>query len=113
MRWADLLHIALSALYQQRVRTILSVLGVTIGTLALALSLSVGQGVEGAILRQLRRNDQLRKIDVRSGYEVKEKDVPADVLKVEGAMSNAKRERLRRAILHRWSREHGAPSGRC
>ena len=55
MRWRDLLGLALSALYQQKVRTTLSLLGVTIGTLALALSLSVGQGVESAIVRQLEQ----------------------------------------------------------
>jgi putative ABC transport system permease protein len=106
MRWGDLLGLALSALYQQKVRTILSVLGVTIGTFALALSVSIGQGVEAAIIRQFRQNDQLRKVIVWPNYEAQEADVPADALKVAGKMSEARRKRLRQTIVARWHMEH-------
>jgi putative ABC transport system permease protein len=106
LRSRDLLGIALSALYQQRVRTLLSVLGVAIGTFALALSLSVGQGVEAVIVRQLRKNDQLRRIELRPGGQVQDEAVPADALKVDGPINDARRARLRKAVVEQWSRDH-------
>src|SRR5262245_22740950 len=102
MKWPDLLWIALSALRQQKVRTALSVLGVVIGTFALTLSVSVGRGVEGAIVRMFRQFDQLRRIQITPGFETKEAEVPATALKIEGRISDARRERLRHALVRQF-----------
>ncbi len=106
IRTADLVVLAVSALRQQMVRTLLSLLGVAIGTYSLALSLSVGHGVESAFIRQLRENDQLRKIYVSASFQADTGDVPKDTLDVKGTMSAARRARLREAIVARWNREH-------
>jgi putative ABC transport system permease protein len=106
LRLADLLRIALSALYQQRGRTLLTTLGVVIGTFILVLSLSIGEGIEQVVLRQFNRYDQLRQIHVNSGYGTREANIPPEELVIKGDMSNAKRERIRKAMIRWWSRSN-------
>ncbi len=106
MRAADILHIALSALYRQKLRTLLTIIGVLVGTFILILSLSLGQGIKQAIVREFHQHDQLRQIYVHSGYKARESDIPPDELAIKGPMSEAKRERLRKAAVRWWSRGH-------
>jgi putative ABC transport system permease protein len=106
VRSADILGIALSALLQQKVRTILTTLGVVIGTFILILSLSISQGVELVVLRQFTRHDQLRQIQVQSGYRARETAIPPDEMSIRGEMSDAKRERIRKAMIRWWSRKN-------
>jgi putative ABC transport system permease protein len=106
LRAADILRIALSALYQQKLRTLLTVIGVLVGTFILILSLSLGQGVRGAVIREFRQHDQLRQVYVHTGYKARESDIPPEELTIEGPMSVAKRERLRKAAVRWWSRNH-------
>ncbi|HZY87370.1 MAG TPA: FtsX-like permease family protein [Gemmataceae bacterium] len=98
----DLVRLALSALYQQKVRTALTTLGVVIGTFVLILSLSIGQGVQRLAMKEFRRHDQLRTILVWPAYRPQEEDVPPRELEIQGDMSDAKRERLRQAVVRRW-----------
>lgn len=106
MRTADLLRIALTALFQQKVRTILTTAGVTIGSFILMTSLSIGRGVEGVVFHEFTKHDQLRQIQVHSGYRAKEGSIPAEDLVIKGAMSDAKRERIRQAVIRWWSRRN-------
>jgi putative ABC transport system permease protein len=106
VRFTDLLAIALSALYQQKVRTLLTTTGVVIGTLILIVSLSIGRGVEEVVLNEFSRYDQLRQIHVHSNNVAKEANVPPEELVVKGAMSAAKRERIRKAMIRWWSRKN-------
>jgi len=101
--FTDLVALAFSALRQQKVRTVLTLLGVVIGTFVLLLSLSVGQGVRTAIAEEWRRNDQLRSITVYRGRRNPEQDIPASELEVKGVMSDARRDRLRQVLIRRWS----------
>jgi putative ABC transport system permease protein len=109
MRAADLLGLAFSALAQQKVRTILTIIGVVIGTFALVLSLSIGTGVDRAIVALFREDDRLRKIDVRENYETTAQEVPAAEREPKGVMSDAKRERIRSALVRNWVSTHGRP----
>ncbi len=104
MYFADILGIALTALWQQKMRAVLTVAGIAIGTFALAVCLSLGQGFHAEVDRQLHRGDQLRQVLVFPGTKVREEDIPPEQLAVPGAMSAAKRERLRKAIIRRWPR---------
>jgi putative ABC transport system permease protein len=106
LRLADLLAVALSALYQQKVRTLLTTLGVVFGTFILIVSLSIGQGVEEVVRREFRQHDQLRQIHVHSGFGPSEANIPADQLLVRGAMSAAKRARIRQAMIRWWGRQN-------
>jgi putative ABC transport system permease protein len=102
MRVTDLLKLALAALFQQKVRTLLTTLAVVFGTFVLVTSVSIGQGVQETIDRESRRHHQLRQIDVWSNWGPREEDLRPDAVEVKGEMSEARRERLSQAIL-----EHG------
>jgi putative ABC transport system permease protein len=99
VRFADIVGLAFSALYQQKARTTLTTLGVVIGSFVLLLSLSIGQGVRAVITDEWRRNDQLRRINVWAGRQSLEQDIPPEEIEVKGEMSDARRERLRQALI--------------
>jgi putative ABC transport system permease protein len=109
VRFRDLLRLALSALYQQKVRTVLTTLGVVAGCFVLLASLSVRTGVQDLVRRQHRRFGELRRIDVHPGYSAKdEDDLPAAVKEVRGKMSEARRKRFRQRLISRYREQHGA-----
>src|ERR1700733_15355394 len=102
VRTRDVVGLALVALRQRKVRTVLAILGVAVGSFVLVTSLSIGEGVQGVLLEQLRKQDQLRRIIVWQGNGGCREDVPAADLDVKGEMSEARRQRLREAIIRRW-----------
>jgi putative ABC transport system permease protein len=106
VRVRDLLGLALSALWQQKVRTLLTTLGVVFGCFVLVASLSVRRGVDAVILREYSRFGELRKIDVRASYTAHDEDVPSEAKEIKGAMSEARRQRLRKQAIERWQRHH-------
>ncbi len=103
---ADVVGLSFSALWQQKVRTILTITGVVIGTFALVLSLSVGRGVEHAIVSLFHEDARLRKIIVSERYEQTADEVPAEAREPKGTMSEAKRKRISRALVWIWGRTH-------
>ncbi len=107
MRLRDLLAEAWTALFRRRLRTLLAMLGVAAGCYILVVSLALGQGVQDAIGKQLRRQDRLRRIVVWPGGVNK---VEAPIV-VEGKMSETRRERLREAIKLRREKVY-VPTGR-
>src|SRR5207237_7812594 len=106
---SDVLPIALSALWQQKLRTLLTLGGIMIGSFALAVSLSLGRGFEAEVMRQLGRRDQLRQIIVWPHTEVNEADIPEKELYITGDMDQAKKDRLRRSIVRRYNQRGAAP----
>jgi putative ABC transport system permease protein len=102
VRFADIVGLAFSALYQQKARTALTTLGVVIGSFVLLLSLSIGQGVRAVITEEWRRTDQLRRINVRPNYRPFAENIPAEEITVKGEMSDDRRERLRQALIRHW-----------
>jgi putative ABC transport system permease protein len=103
VRFNDVLWLSLSALYQQKARTLLTTLGVLLGTHVLIVSLAVGRGVQNAVQREFARHGQLRKIEVWPGVKPAESEIPAAELAVHGDMSDEKRERIRQTIIRRWN----------
>src|SRR5260370_40076003 len=97
MRLADLIGLALGALWQQKARTVLTTLGVLGGAFVLVISLSLGQGIQKTIEREGGRNANLRRINVWPHWRAQEEDLPAEQLQVKGEMSEEKRQRLRPA----------------
>src|SRR5262245_31332221 len=105
MRNADLLRMALAALWQQKTRTVLTTLGVTLGACMLTFSLSIGQGVQDALNKQFRAHDDLRRIQVYGGRGMRDHDeagVPPEAIDVKGEMSDEKRARIRAQLVRRW-----------
>jgi putative ABC transport system permease protein len=101
MRIADILGLALSALWQQKARTLLTTLGVIFGSFVLAASLSIGHGVQETIERESRRSKQLRKVDVQPQWQGRQSDIPAEQVRVEGRLNDARRQRIRTALVNR------------
>ena len=98
MRFADILGLALSALWQQKARTLLTTMGVIFGSFVLAASLSINSGVQETIERESRRSTQLRRVQVRPGGGGQPSDF-ADQVEVKGNMNDARRERIRKALV--------------
>jgi putative ABC transport system permease protein len=98
-RAADLWGLAFAAMRQQKVRTALTLIGVVVGTFTLVLSLAVGRGVDRAIVNLFHDDDRLRKVQVMTKYEPSAEDVPADRREPKGPMSDAKRARIRTALV--------------
>jgi putative ABC transport system permease protein len=105
-RPADIAGLSFSALRQQKVRTILTVTGVVIGTFALVLSLAVGRGVDHAIVSLFHDDSRLREISVNEKYDMTAEEVPASEREPKGVMSEAKRKRIGKALVRTWSRTH-------
>ena len=105
MRPTDLLILPIAALWQQKLRTMLTTLGVVFGAFVLAASLSIGEGVQETITRESRRSDVSRRVDVYPKWNQVDSEAKADEVKVEGEMFAPRRDRLRKslAILKRAS----------
>jgi putative ABC transport system permease protein len=99
MKSRDLLRLAFSALAQQKVRTALTLLGVIVGTFALVLSLALGRGLDGAVLGLFRGQKTLRTVRAMLNYEGKPDPDAGRELEIAGTMSDAKRARIRRALV--------------
>ena len=73
MRARDLLRFALSALWQHKVRSLLTLGGVVAGAFLLVVSIAVGQGVEQTTVQQFRKYGRLRSVSVFPGFQPMEK----------------------------------------
>src|SRR2546426_4732177 len=101
MRTVDLFRLALSALWQQKTRTALTTLGVTLAACMLTFSLSIGQCVQDMLNKQFRKHDDLRRIQVYGGDGNKadrESGIPPAAIEVKGQMSAEKRKRIRKML---------------
>jgi putative ABC transport system permease protein len=103
VRFADVFGLALGALSRQKVRTLLTTLGVVGGSFVLVFSLSVGQGVQETILREGRRFGDLRMMEVNPGAPAPDAD---DGPPVEGKMGADRSARIRAVLRQRrgWER---------
>jgi putative ABC transport system permease protein len=99
VRPADILGLALAALWQQKVRTLLTTLGVVFGSFVLAASLSIDHGVQETIDREARRTEFLRRIEVWPERHPTTADPTPEQIPVPGVMSEAKRQRIRQALI--------------
>jgi putative ABC transport system permease protein len=98
MRLTDLLTLPVAALWQQKVRTLLTTLGVVFGAFVLAASLSIGEGVQETIDRESRRNDLSRRIEVFPKAKTPSAKPDADGPVVNGGMNDARRSRIRKSL---------------
>ena len=102
MRIADMLFFAVSTLWQQKARTLLTTLGVLFGSFVLAASLSINHGVQKTIDRFVKQNDALRKINVSPEWSFADDDASDSALEpIAGAISDATRQRLQKALKRR------------
>ncbi len=98
MRLIDVLTLPVAALWQQKLRALLSTLGVVFGAFVLAASLSIGEGVQETIDRESLRRDILRRVDVSPRSNPVSTSSFVRNLKVEGNMTDARRDRIRKLL---------------
>jgi putative ABC transport system permease protein len=94
MRLGDRLALAFGAIGRHRVRTLLTLLGIVIGTFALVISLAVGRGIDFAVVNIFRRDDQLRRVYVTSNAQPASEAISDEHLRIIGEMSESRRARL-------------------
>lgn len=99
MRRRDVLAESVRALAANRSRLLLTGLGVTFGTMALVLILSLALGLDAVVDGLLASNEQLRHVMVLPGFGTTGK--PGTAPDVTGDMSDEKRARLKRTLLKR------------
>ena len=93
MRKSDLVRSALGGLWRQKARTSLTLLGVAVGSCALAFSLSLGIGLRGLIDNEFKSREDFWWVTVfpanRGRPIIEEKDIPREKIEVKGEMSEA------------------------
>ena len=109
MRKRDLIILGLSSFWKQKLRTILTLLGVIIGCATLTLSLSVGRGVSKAIEEEFRRRDRLRTIEVFPTFDNLAEDisdVPDEIKTFPPEIDTARAKRLQKYTVEEWKRRN-------
>jgi hypothetical protein len=86
VRFTDAMGLALTALWQRKLRSALTLLGVVFGTFVLVASLSLGRGVQETIVREYSRHNELRSIEVFPGYG-RPGSAPEEELRIEAQVS--------------------------
>jgi len=67
MSWKDLFRMSLSSLWRRKLRTILTMLGVVVGTASIVVMISLGLGLQRANLEQIEQYGGLTTINVYGG----------------------------------------------
>jgi len=102
-----LTRFALQGLWRQKVRTALTLVGVMVGTCALAFSLALGFGLRAFIEHEFKGRDDFWRIVVTATEPTPDPDeVPPEKSAVHGAMSDERRGRLREALIDRYVFTH-------
>jgi putative ABC transport system permease protein len=108
MLWRDRLHEGVAGLRRQRLRAALTLLGVVLGTATLSISAAVGMGIVRAIDSEFQKLEQIRVVRAFPNFNAPPTDdsaVPEEAKAVEGAMSDARRERIRRGLIEAYKRK--------
>lgn len=96
----ELMRFAVGGLWRQKVRTALTLVGVTVGTCALAFSLSLGLGLRAFIDTEFRGRDDFWRVVVHATDSTTEPDdIPPGKLAVPDAIAPDRRARLRDALV--------------
>ena len=103
MNFVQLLKFAVGGLWRQKVRTALTLVGVTVGTCALAFSLALGLGLREFIETEFKGRDDFWRVSVRVDEPPPdETTVPSDKIAVKGQMTDERRGRIREMLLEKY-----------
>ncbi|MDB5308130.1 MAG: hypothetical protein JWO38_2332 [Gemmataceae bacterium] len=106
MKPTELLRFAFGGLWRQKVRTGLTLVGVTVGTCALAFSLGLGLGLRAFIDKEFQGRDDFWRVIVRVGEPTATPaDVPPEKIAVHGEMADDRRDRIRDALTQKYLTE--------
>ena len=92
MRFMDMLRMSASNLWKRKTRTLLTILGVVIGTASIVVMISIGLGLDKATMEQMESYGSMTTIDVYSNarWEASSSNDPT-----EGYLSDTTVESLR------------------
>ncbi|WP_439628084.1 ABC transporter permease [Gemmata sp.] len=100
----ELTRFAVGGLWRQKVRTALTLVGVTVGTCAMAFSLALGLGMRAFIDTEFQSRDDFWRVVVHVDEPPADpKDAPPEKIAVRGDVSDARKERLSEALLDRYA----------
>ena len=103
MRFHQLLRFAMGGLWRQKVRTGLTLIGVTVGACALAFSVALGMGLRAFIDNEFQGRDEFWRILVRVGEpSAGPSDVPPEKIAVQGEMSPERKARIKEALTRKY-----------
>jgi len=103
MNFRALASFALGGLWRQKVRSSLTLVGVMVGTCALAFSLSLGLGLREFIETEFKGREDFWRITVHvEEPPPDESTVPPEKIAVKGNMSDERKARIREALLERY-----------
>ena len=103
MQFHQLIRFALGSLWRQKVRTGLTLIGVTVGACALAFSVALGMGLRAFIKNEFEGRDEFWRIRVHVGEPVPgPNDIPPGKVDVYGTMSDLRRARLKEALTKKY-----------
>ncbi|QDT92190.1 ABC transporter permease [Gimesia algae] len=108
MKFTDIVSMSFLAIRRQKSRTVLSLIGVVIGSLMLLFALASRSGVQDAITRVFSMSKQLRQIHVSPNWSVDESEIPEAELEVDRDLDESLRARLRKMLIRHWRFEHGS-----
>ena len=110
MRTRDLLSAAVGGLWRQKARTALTLLGVTVGTTALAYSLALGVGLTAFIENEFTAHREFWRVNVHPPNwgrgDLKEEDIPPDKIAVPDDLPADRRGRLRQRLVDDYKSQH-------
>lgn len=103
MRLRELTRFAVSGLCRQKVRTSLTLIGVTVGTCALVFSLALGIGLRAFIEREFQGKEDFWRVSVSVGAPATDPaSIPPEKIAVHGTMSEARKVRIREILTQRY-----------
>lgn len=106
MRTRDVFRSALGGLWRQKARTVLTLLGVTVGACAMAFSLSLGIGLRALIDTEFRARDEFWWVTVfppnRGRPVLDEKDIPPKEIEIADGVPADRKARMQALLIDRY-----------
>lgn len=94
MKFSDLLRMSLGSLFKRKVRTILTVLGVVIGTTSIVVMISLGIGMKSSLLDEMMSYSNLTSVEVMEPEQNRDSGKADDKKKKEMHLDDALIEEL-------------------
>jgi putative ABC transport system permease protein len=113
MRTSDLIASAVGGLWRQKARSALTLLGVSVGTTALAFSLALGVGLRAFIENEFKSRREFWTVRVHPKNwgrgELAEDEIPPERIAVSADLPADRRDRLRKRLVEEYRQQHRSP----
>jgi len=113
MKLLDIISMAIHNLRRRPVRTLLNLLGITLGTTAILMTAAGSQGVKDSLHSLLENSEFSRKLVVNFDSMVRESDLDQSEWEIEADISQQRIERLQTALKSHILLAKRRELGRC